>query len=347
MTKIFLGLSALLLLLIGVAAAKDAHDRGYLAIQEQYLKDYPASAKTVDVKVQQLFPSFDQAKQGQSFKVERCISCHVPDIATIGPQEAAKRLAQDFFKYEPNAQQIAQKNHYTGVHPALVTQQYYDTYGQNAVATKDGFHPYQAAASSGNTSNTTSGTGAGSPGTGAGSGSGAGAGGSATTAQTGITGFIPQFLSPQQNNGSPLGIDQTGCIVCHNGSRLELDENAAHLNLIVNPEYSWTEGASLYYQYCASCHGNLGEGKIGPPLNNQDRLGFFNEDYYYRCIEYGMTGFEHIGSVMPNWGSISPEYKANKAVDKVPANQTRVLSEDQINLLVQFIRHWESYQTLP
>lgn len=207
MTKLFLGLAAVLLLLIGVAAAKDAHDRGYLSIQEQYIKDYPASAKTTDVKVQQLFPSFEQAQQGQSFKVERCISCHVPDIATIGPQEAAKRLSQDFFKYEPNAQQIAADNHLTGTHPAMVTQQYYDTYGQNAVATKDGFHPYNASttSSSGSTGSSSSG--------------GSSTSGPATP--QGITGFIPSFLSPQQNGGTALGIDQVGCIVCHNGSRLE------------------------------------------------------------------------------------------------------------------------------
>ncbi|HEV7679349.1 MAG TPA: cytochrome c [Candidatus Dormibacteraeota bacterium] len=328
MTKLFLGLAAFVLLLIGVAAAKDAHDHGYLSVQEQYLKDYPSSAKLIDVKTQQLFPSFPQAKQGDTFRVERCISCHVPDIATIGPQEAAKRLAQDFFKYDPNAKQIADANHLTGVHPSVVTQQYYDTYGQSAVATKDGFHPYVASAP-------------------ASSGAAAGAAGTSANTPTGITGFLPSFLSPAQNNGSPLGIDQTGCIVCHNGGRLSLDQTNAHLNLIVNPEYAWTEGAALYYQYCASCHGNLGEGKIGPPLSNQDRLGFFNEDYYYRCIEYGMTDFEHIGSVMPNWGSIAPDYTADKTVDKVPAQKTRQLSEDQINLLVQFIRHWENYQTLP
>jgi mono/diheme cytochrome c family protein/cytochrome c551/c552 len=333
MTKLFVGLAALLLLLVGVAAAKDSHDHGYLSVQEQYLKDYPSSAKLIDVKTQQLFPSFPQARQGDTFRVERCISCHVPDIATIGPQESAKRLSQDFFKYEPNAKQIADANHLTGVHPAVVTQQYYDAYGQNAVATKDGFHPYSTGASSSTGSSASAAGGA--------------QNSNASTAQNGITGFLPQFLSPQQNNGSALGIDQTGCIVCHNGGRLELDQTAAHLNLIVNPEYAWTEGAALYYQYCASCHGNLGEGKIGPPLNNQDRLGFFNEDYYYRCIEYGMTDFEHLGSVMPNWGSISPDYTADKSVDKVPANKTRVLSEDQINTLVQFIRHWENYQTLP
>lgn len=319
MTKFFVALSAVLLILIGVAAAKDAHDRSYLDIQQQYVKDYPSSAKLVDIKTQQLFPSFPQAKRGDTFRVERCISCHVPDIATIGPGEAAKRLSTDFFKYAPNAQQIAATNHYTGTHPAFVTQQYYDTYGQTAVATKDGFHPYIAASSSSGSSS------------------------AAASAPNGIVGFLPSFVSPQQNGGSALGIDQVGCIVCHNGGRNALDAQSAHTNLIINPEYAWTEGASLYYTYCAACHGNLGEGKIGPPLNNQDRLGFFNEDYYYRCIEYGMTDYEHIGSQMPNWGSVAPDYTDSKP----PVYQTRQLSEDQINLLVQFIRHWEAYETLP
>lgn len=352
MTKLFVALGALLLALIGVAAAKDAHDHGYLSIQEQYVKDYPSAAKLIDIKTQQLFPTFPEAKQGDTFRVERCISCHVPDIATIGPQAAAQRLSQDFFKYEPNAKQIQQDNHLTGVHPSVITQQYYDAWGQNAVATKDGFHPYIAstATSSGSGGNPSSGTGTGSPGAnapGSSASNSTGGGNGGTTAQTGITGFLPTFVSPQQNGGQSLGIDQVGCIVCHNGSRLELDETHAHLNLIINPEYAWTEGASLYYQFCASCHGNLGEGKIGPPLNNQDRLGFFNEDYYYRCIEYGMTGFEHYGSQMPNWGSIAPDFTYDPSRDKTPPQKTRQLSEQQITILVQFIRHWENYQTLP
>lgn len=331
MTKLFLSLAASLLILVGLAAAKDSHDRGYLDIQARYIKDYYTAAdmKTApDVKVQQLFPSFPQAKQGDTFRVERCISCHVPDIATVGPQVAAQRLAQDFFKYAPNAQQIAATNHLTGTHPALVTQDYYNNYGQSAVATKDGFHPYIAAAPSSSSSS-------------------AGGSTAASTTPQGITGFLPTFVSPQENNGTALGIDQVGCIVCHNGQRLELDQNAAHLNLIINPEYAWTEGASLYYQYCASCHGNLGEGKIGPPLNNQDRLGFFNEDYYYRCIEYGFTDFEHYGSVMPAWGSVAPDFTYDPSRDKQKPPASRTLSEDQINVLVQFIRHWENYQTLP
>jgi len=334
MTKFFLALSAFLLLLVGVAAAKDQHDRQYLSIQQQYIKDYYNTAATAgkepDVKIQQLFPSFPEAKQGDTFRVERCISCHVPDIATIGPQQAAEHLSKDFFQYEPNAKQIAATNHLSGVHPAFITQQYYNAYGQNAVATKDGFHPYVAGTTTSTSQSSSSSNNAGSA-----------CNNQTSTSQ--ITGYLPSCVSPAQNGGSALGIDQVGCIVCHNGQRLELDQQHAHLNLIINPEYAWSEGAALYSTYCVSCHGNIGQGVSGPPLNNQDRLGFYNEDYYYRCIEYGKTGFEHIGSAMPNWGSIAPDYSDSlKGV-----NPTRQLSEEQIMILVQFIRHWENYQTLP
>ena len=123
MTKLFLTLSAILLVLIGVAAAKDAHDHGYLAIQEQYLKDYPTSKKLIDVKTQQLFPSFAAAKRGDSFRVERCISCHVPDISIIGPQAAAANLSADFLKYEPDAAHLIQAYGLTLKHPALAIEQ--------------------------------------------------------------------------------------------------------------------------------------------------------------------------------------------------------------------------------
>ena len=59
-----------------------------------------------------------------------------------------------------------------------------------------------------------------------------------------------------------------------------------------------------------------GEGGKGPPLNNQDRLGYFNEDYYYRCIEYGFTDFEHIGSIMPNWGGTASDFTYDPTRDK-------------------------------
>ena len=116
---IFVGLSVVLLGLVAWAAFKDTNSRTYIAIQQQYLKDYPNS--DFNVQVQQLFPSFPEATiEGDTYRVERCISCHVPDIGTIGPVEAAKRLSEDFFKYEPDAKQLAAEYHLTGIHPAYV-----------------------------------------------------------------------------------------------------------------------------------------------------------------------------------------------------------------------------------
>ena len=56
---LFVGLSVALLGLVAWAAFKDSNARGYIAIQQQYLKDYPTS--DFNVQVQQLFPSFPQA----------------------------------------------------------------------------------------------------------------------------------------------------------------------------------------------------------------------------------------------------------------------------------------------
>ncbi len=330
---IFVALSVALLGLVAWAAFKDTTARSYITIQQQYQKDYTSS--DFNVQIQQLFPSFPQATiSGDTYRVERCISCHVPDIGTIGPVEAAKRLSDDFFKYEPNAKQLATEYHLTGQHPAYISatgsnyppSTSYATYGQ------DGFVSYTY------TPYTAPGQPVAKP---------------VTVRQAGP---LPGFVNPSTNYGSTvgtptgqLGIDQVGCIVCHNGNRLGLDETNAHENLIINPAYAFTEGAQLYYQNCARCHGGLGEGGAGPPLNNQDRLGYFNEDYYYRCIEYGFTGFEHYGSIMPNWGSIASDYvpAANPPGSGSLVNQSRVLSETQINLLIQFIRQWENYTTLP
>jgi mono/diheme cytochrome c family protein len=316
MKALFIALSAVLLILVGVAAARDTQQRQYLSIQEQYQKDY--STSDFSVSVQQLFPTFTQATLGSTFRVERCISCHVPDIATIGPVQAAERLSQDFFKYEPNAKSLAATYHLSGTHPAYVTPDggNYPPSISYAEFGATGFQSYTYVQN-----------------------------GKQQTAK--LAGFMPDFLNPTGTSTGRIGIDQMGCIVCHNGSRLALDESTAHGNLIVNPEYSFTEGAALYYKNCAQCHGAQGQGGIGPPLSNQDRLGFFNEDYYYRCIEYGFTDYEHYGSVMPDWGSIAPDFTYDPTRDKQKPSGVRVLSEDQINLLVQFIRHWENYSTLP
>lgn len=338
-TKIFLALSALLVALVGIAAYRDSANRNYLAIQTQYSSDYNAQ---INAQIQQLFPTFAQAKVGDTFRVERCISCHVPDISTIGPELAAQRLAADFLKYEPNASAIIAQDHLTGVHPAYIANgsvvtsttgkglapaMSFTQYG----ASGTGFLPYTITGTATNAKQ-----------------------GYQVTQATNLAGPLPVYLAPSAVDPSDppgqqkIGIDQVGCIVCHNGGRLALDQATAHQNLIVNPEYDFTAGAKLYYTYCVSCHGVQGEGGKGPPLNNQDRLGYFNEDYYYRCIEYGMTDFEHIGSIMPNWsGQVASDFTYTVGRDTTKPLTSRVLSETQIHVLIEFIRHWQLYTTLP
>jgi mono/diheme cytochrome c family protein len=340
MRWLFVALSALLIALVGVAAVRDSVDRDYLSIQQRYQSDYNDTG--FNMQIQQIFPTIPDAKRGDTFRVERCISCHVPDIGTIGPELAAQRLAKDFMKYEPNAQAIVNQNHLTGIHPAYIA------YGPSvASSTGQGFAPamdfsvygisgtgFQPFKVTGTTTNAKQGY--------------------QIDPTTVLPGPLPASVDPKiiDPNAKPsaqkIGIDQIGCIICHNGGRLALDlsPTGAHQNLIINPEYDFTAGAQLYYTYCVTCHGVQGGGGKGPPLNNQDRLGYFNEDYYYRCIEYGFTDFEHIGSIMPSWGSTSPDFTYDPARDKQKPG-SRVLSEDQIQILVQFIRHWENYTTLP
>ena len=336
LNALFLGLSALLLVLVGIAVVRDTQARDYVAIQQQYAAEYKAN---IQVGVQQLFPNFQGGTVGTTYKVERCISCHVPDIAQISPQQAAQRIACDFFTYEPDAQQIAQeyglKSHVTSSgqciseHPTMIVQDAKDCPSGQVCIAYDQYGP----------SGTVIDPSTGKP--------------LLYNSQAGTTmpGFLPTNVDPSAtaNQGVSETIQAIGCIVCHNGSRLALTETSAHQNLIVNPEYSWSEGAQLYYQYCAVCHAYTGGGKIGPPLNDQNKLGFYNEDYYYRCIEYGMTGFEHYGSIMPDWGGVAPGYDqaAHPPGPGGHVNQTRTLSETQINVLIQFIRHWEQYDTLP
>jgi hypothetical protein len=345
LNALFLALVALTLVVVGIAVVRDTQARDYISIQQQYLADHPVCApggstqgcdlNPWDIKVQQVFPQFAGAKVGDSFRVERCISCHVPNLDAIGPQTAAQRLACDFFKYEPDSKHLAKSDGLNSfvsnsgscisAHPTVIDQSYYAQYGPSGTVmdAKTG-KPLVPA--------------------------------DPKAAPITMPGFLPPNADPNTpaNAGKTLGIDTVGCIVCHNGNRLALTEQDAHQNLIVNPQYSWSAGAALYYQQCATCHNYDGSGGLGPPLNNQDRLGFFNEDYYYRCIEYGMTDFEHYGSIMPNWGSIASDYNAAEHPpgqvapgQSATVNKQRVLSEDQIQLLIQFIRHWQSYDTTP
>jgi cytochrome c2 len=291
--------------------------------------------------VQQLFPKVQVNGQ---FMVERCITCHVPDIAKIGPQQAAERLG-------PN-------------HPSVITDAVFAKYGQEtlvcrpataapspAASPSASASPKASAAPSSSAAPSTaaSPSPAASPAT-----SPSPAPATATScldpraqpyyvldangkvvtdpstnkpvvAQ--LTGFIP-------NAYKGLGIDESGCIICHNGNRQATDQAGAHQNLVANPFGTFDKAPQIFESTCATCHGAVGEGGKGPPLNDQNRLGFFNDDYYYRCIYLGNTGEEHKGTIMPAWG--------------VPQNgRPAILKSDTINLLVHWVRMWQQYASLP
>src|ERR1700694_5747734 len=142
-----------------------------------------------------------------------------------------------------------------------------------------------------------------------------------------LTGFIP-------NAYKGLGIDESGCIICHNGNRQATTQDGAHQNLVPNPFGVYDTAPGVFENTCATCHGATGEGGKGPPLNDQNRLGFFNDDYYYRCIYLGNTGEEHKGTIMPAWG-VSQQ------------GRPPILARDTINLLVHWVRMWQQYTSQP
>jgi cytochrome c553 len=205
------------------------------------------------VEVKQLTPK-------NANEQERCITCHVPDLALIGATKAAERIPLIMNLHDRNPMP----------HPDKVTQEMVKAYGL-----------------------------------------------------------------PSQYADQP--IDATGCMVCHNGQGLATERDGAHRNLIVNLFDVVDRGSVIFKANCAVCHGNSGEGGIGPPLNDQHRLGFFNDDYYYDCIFYGKYSDHHTGSKMPNWGSSAVDPKTGKLI---PAGfGSEGLSKG--SLMVHWVRHYQ------
>src|SRR5438132_12113093 len=83
--RAFLVVSVAFLALLAFAFYQD-FNRPWLSIQQKYAQQYGAD---FPIQVQQLFPKVQVNGQ---FMVDRCITCHVPDIQKIGPQQAAQRL---------------------------------------------------------------------------------------------------------------------------------------------------------------------------------------------------------------------------------------------------------------
>lgn len=79
-----------------------------------------------------------------------------------------------------------------------------------------------------------------------------------------------------------------------------------------------TRGRILFSNTCFACHGINGEGtNVAPALNNPEYLAKFDDDYLRKTIQRGRAA-----RGMPTWGS--------------------VLSPDQIEDLVAYIRSWET-----
>ncbi len=289
MARVFLVLSVALVVVLGYAFLRDAN-RPWRPIQEAYFQneartsDDPAlraAAQRAPIQIYQLFP---KVKVNDTFRVERCITCHVPDIQRIGPEKAAAALTKP--GHAP--------------HPVAVDDEIYRRYGQDAFALADGKVIV-------------------------------------LTDDKGkvipdpVTGkpqpALPGFISAAYKGA---GIDDTGCVICHNGRRQATTTEGAHTNLIPDPFGTFDKAPTLFQKNCAQCHGKQGEGGVGktpgPPLNDQDRLGFFNDDYYYRCIYLGNTDPPRKGTAMPKWGNS--------------------LTKEQIELLVHWIRHWQNYAGL-
>jgi cytochrome c oxidase cbb3-type subunit 3 len=82
------------------------------------------------------------------------------------------------------------------------------------------------------------------------------------------------------------------------------------------------QGARLYADACASCHGARGEGAEGPALANPRLLAAATDAYLVETVKRGRRG-----TSMPPFTAASPAH--------------RVLADDEITAIVAFIRTWE------
>lgn len=80
------------------------------------------------------------------------------------------------------------------------------------------------------------------------------------------------------------------------------------------------DGAELYQQHCAACHGVQGDGGVGIPLNLHDFLGVASDDYLRLTLREGRPG-----RVMPAFPS---------------------LGDNEVDAIIKHIRSW-SEQTAP
>lgn len=95
--------------------------------------------------------------------------------------------------------------------------------------------------------------------------------------------------------------------------RIEADQSREQLIAI-------TAGRSLYFENCAMCHGDQGEGVDAPPLNDKNFLLNTTNDRMFSLIGSGVPSSE-----MPAWNQV----------------HGGPFTDQQVNQLVAFIREWE------
>ncbi len=88
----------------------------------------------------------------------------------------------------------------------------------------------------------------------------------------------------------------------------------AFLALLTSASVAARDGAALYAQFCAACHGSQGTGGVGVPLALPDFLAVANDDYLRKTIRLGRPG-----RVMPAF---------------------QQLNEAEVNAIVKHIRGW-------
>ena len=79
-------------------------------------------------------------------------------------------------------------------------------------------------------------------------------------------------------------------------------------------------GQAIYGSHCASCHGEQGEGIIGPALNSKQLLSSASDDLLFGLIRTGVPG-----TAMPAWSQ----------------SFGGPLTDEEIRQAVAFVRSWE------
>jgi len=91
-------------------------------------------------------------------------------------------------------------------------------------------------------------------------------------------------------------------------------------NLVADQEAAVEAGAGLYTENCAACHGEQGEGLVGPPLNSRELLRTTPDDLLFSLTRTGVPGTN-----MPAWGQAfgGP------------------FTDEQVDQLIAYLRAWE------